>query len=168
MKNILILFLILSPILFIPSCCCKDDNDCSYPYKLDDDCNCKIDPNYMMGLLQAQVNNGSGAQTEQSTDATVTFSNDSTEIDASFDNNQWLWFSIYGQATGTYPLAQSGNISIYNSSTNTEYFATNGTIIFSTLDKAAKKITGTFDNMKLVSQAGDSVIITNGTFNIDN
>ena len=155
--------------VFIPSCCCKDDNDCSYPNILDsDDCNCKIDPNYMMGLLQAQVDNGSGSQIEQSNDATVTFSNDSTEIDASFDNNQWLWFSIYGQTTGTYPIAQSGNISIYNSNTNTEYFATEGAIIFSSIDKAAKKITGTFDNMKLVSQFGDSVIITNGTFNIDN
>ncbi len=168
MKNIYLLLIVLAPLIFVRGCCCHKEN-CAYPkIQADNGCDCKMDPAYLANLLSATVNSGSGNQQEESHDPTVKFSNDSTEIDASFSNGQWIWFRVNGQVPGNYTLNGSENISVYNSSSNTEYYAIGGYISFSSVDVASKKLNGTFDNMILVSTAGDTVTVVSGTFNIDN
>ena len=123
----------------------------------------------VINLTACMVDESGSQESLTSTDPTVTFSNDTTEIDNSFTNNRWLWFQVDGQTPGTYALSQSGDRAIFNNSSNVEFSSISGTITFTEVNVTAKKIKGTFDNMKLVSGlSSDTVSITNGTFDIDN
>ena len=148
-------FLWILPVLLLFSSCTKKEDDSPLP-----------DINVTRCVIQEP---GGSAENMESTDPTVEFNGDTTEIDNSFGRSKWLWFQVKGQTPGTYNLNLGTNRAIYNSSLNVEFSTIAGTITFATVDKAAKKIKGTFDNMVLVSISGtDTVRINDGTFNIDN
>ncbi len=153
--------------LFLMSGCCCCKKNCPPDQIWDDNsCECYYNPTAGYGNMNITVNEGSGNVQKTSNDATMTASNDSTEVDASFDNGRWLWFRLNGQSTGIYQLNDNDNISIYNTVTNQEYVAASGEVNVTDYIEADKRIKGNLNNLKLVGPMGDTIYVQ-GTFDIN-